>query len=282
LFDFSHQGNLKIVNNSFIKNRLYYESSKEIQYVHYPLMILEAVSRFIRNKIKLPNFVPEIIGVLCIALLAFIILYINNYDYHALNNVWLVTTVVLLIFSFSYYLLFAYEGLRYVAKSLILLHLGLILITISNPNLVSKDSYLINEILTITISFIGLLLVKQVLKKRFGKDFSFIHSGMYSVCPEAGLCAFICILSLTGFPGTIGSISSEFVIEHLMQTKIYLLIVPFTFTVLTWCAYRRYADSFYGRVTVANRDLFELNKFEKFSLNFVSATIVLFILFENL
>jgi formate hydrogenlyase subunit 3/multisubunit Na+/H+ antiporter MnhD subunit len=269
------------ITDTRLANLLLLESSKEVHFVHWPLIWISNKSKNIVDWFYIFRRTTSTqIGLALQALdliLITLVLAAVFFSYMTLStNVIGLYLVSSLLFGLAFILLYSTNGITYVGKSFFFFHLGLIATQLASSHSHSiGDIFVFDELLTLLIAFGGLLFVKHCLSKRFGKDFSDIHSGLISVCPEAGLCLFICLLSLSGFPGTLGALTEELLIHQLSTAPLFLFIIPFAYTALGWCGYRRFTDTFYGRCSVKNPDLYRLSKIEIVTLNIFSISTIL-------
>ena len=254
-----------------LKNQLFYESSKEVHFVHLPIILIEKLANKISHLLRFKNqkniyssneIVFFFISFIAIASLALGILGIFKLNYFIYLGY--------LFIVFCFYFIFSTPGIKELPRSLLLFHLGLVVIQLANNIPHNTKHFVIDEAISLTIAFSGILLAKSILQKRFGINYVGHHSGLIAVCPEAGVCMFISMLSLVGFPCTIGSFSEEYVIDHLTSLGSFFFLIPLTFSILTWVSFRRFCDTFYGRCTVNNIKLFQLKTHEKISLNILT------------
>lgn len=106
----------------------------------------------------------------------------------------------------------------------------------------------------ILIAILGLLGVCALLTSRFGVRGVLSPSGLGVLFPELAVCYLVCVLSLVGFPGTLGFIAEEVSISQGLEHHSFLAaIVAVALTLNGFSGFRLFARIFYGQ-PVEGRD----------------------------
>jgi NADH-quinone oxidoreductase subunit M len=100
----------------------------------------------------------------------------------------------------------------------------------------------------VVIAVLGLLGVCSLLTSRFGVRGVLAPSGLGSLFPELAVCYLVCVLSLVGFPGTLGFIEEEITLGQGLEHHAFLVgIVALALTLNGFSGFRLFARIFYGQ-----------------------------------
>ncbi len=100
----------------------------------------------------------------------------------------------------------------------------------------------------VLIAVLGLLGVCALLTSRFGVRGVLAPSGLGSLFPELAVCYLVCVLSLVGFPGTLGFIEEEVTLGQGLEHHGFLVgVVALALTLNGFSGFRLFARIFYGQ-----------------------------------
>ncbi len=102
--------------------------------------------------------------------------------------------------------------------------------------------------INVLIAVVGLIAVCASLTSRFGIRGVWAPTGLGVMFPELAVCYLICVLSLVGFPGTLGFIEEELLLGHGIDRHKFLVsatVVALTLNGFT--SFRLFARAFYGQ-----------------------------------
>lgn len=106
----------------------------------------------------------------------------------------------------------------------------------------------------VLVAILGLLGVCALLTSRFGVRGVLAPSGLGALFPELAVCYLVCVLSLVGFPGTLGFIEEEVVLGQGLEHHAFLVgAVAVALTLNGFSGFRLFARIFYGQ-PVEGRD----------------------------
>lgn len=150
-------------------------------------------------------------------------------------------------------LFFAEQRLKRIPGYLYLSHISLMAMTIAGLGNVGVMSSMLDAV-NVLLSILGLLGVCAVLTSRFGVRGVKAPTGLGTFFPELAVCYLVCVLSLVGFPGTLGFIEEEVMMgEGIGHHNILVAIFAVAVTLNGFSSFRLFARVFYGQ-TVMGRD----------------------------
>jgi NADH:ubiquinone oxidoreductase subunit 4 (subunit M) len=125
----------------------------------------------------------------------------------------------------------------------------------------------------------GLLVILGMLRDRLGAENLDRASGLGIAYPFLGISFLVCVLSLVGFPGTLGFISSEVMLHHFAEST-WPVAICFIITLALngYSSFRIFGESFYGDPAQSFRKIFQPLRREKLAL----ALILLFLFASGL
>lgn len=137
------------------------------------------------------------------------------------------------------------KRLKRIAALLFLLQAGLLTIELGLEGS-SENPELIFVALNMIIANGGLALALCTLYSRFGISGVTSRGGLFSNSPEIGACFLVCTLSLVGFPGTLGFIEGELLVDLVTRNFFVLAAVAFAIAVNGYSIFRIFGRSFFG------------------------------------
>lgn len=163
-------------------------------------------------------------------------------------------------------LLFGETKLKRIPGYLYLSHISLMLIGITSLGADGQIASVLDSV-NLLISFSGLITVCALLTARFGVKGVLSPQGLVSNFPELGVCYLLCALSLVGFPGTLGFIEEELIIEAgLSQHYVIIGFITVALTLNGFSCFRLFARIFYGYKSDAVDKDMSLSTREKFAI----------------
>ena len=258
------------LRNTSLAHRLLRASSKEIHFVHVPFKLMGDLGHYLRQ-----HFLRGIRGIserwnlkseLIVSLLINASIVVAIGLFFLLKGHSAREYLGLFLLLLSMLIIYAGRGVKYLGLSFVYFHMALVFMHHHLTSETFDSSFVILELMTITIAFVGLYYSKLCLKRRFGVQYSTVYSGLASNAPAAAFCMFISILSLSGFPGTLGAFSEETIMHELIHRPYLLAALPFAYVLISWAAFRRFVESFYGRSSVREPELFALKPVESLIL----------------
>jgi len=130
---------------------------------------------------------------------------------------------------------------------LYLSHVSLMALSADDFGALGVTTSLLNGV-NVLIASLGLLGVCALLTARFGVRGVLTPSGLGSRFPELAVCYLVCVLSLVGFPGTLGFIQEEIMLgEGLEHHAILIGFIAIALTLNGFSGFRLFARIFYGQ-----------------------------------
>ena len=172
--------------------------------------------------------------------------------------------------------LFGEKRLKRIPAYLYLSHISLTILSLGKLGDVGEIiSYLDSS--NLIISSCGLIGVTAVLSARLGIKGILYSTGLAASFPELGVCFLICALSLVSFPGTLGFIEEEFILEAGMEHNLIIIMCfAFSITLNGFSCFRLFARIFYGPKSEDVDPELTLNLREK-----ITYWLIVFILITN-
>lgn len=144
-------------------------------------------------------------------------------------------------------LFFGERRLKRIPGYLYLSHISLMALSADDFGPLGITTSLLNGV-NVLIAILGLLGVCALLTARFGVRGVLTPSGLGSRFPELAVCYLVCVLSLVGFPGTLGFIQEEIMLgEGLEHHAILIGVIALALTLNGFSGFRLFARIFYGQ-----------------------------------
>jgi len=171
------------------------------------------------------------------------------------------------------FLLFGERKLSQIVSALYLFHVPLLILAVKFSEHEKTPDFML-DFANITVAISGLLIILGMLRDRLGAENLDNASGLGNSYPLIGIAFLFCVLSLVGFPGTLGFISSEIILHHLAEST-WPVAVCFIITIALngYSSFRIFGESFYGDPAKSFRQIFQPLRREKLAL----AMILLFL-----
>jgi len=193
-----------------------------------------------RTSIFLPMFVVQLALLIFLRIYAPIALKVT-----ALEDALLTCSVVGLLYASL--LFFGEQRLKRITGYLYMSHISLMAMTVAGLKEMGMASSLLDAV-NVLISTLGLLGVCSVLTSRFGVRGVRTPTGLGAFFPELAVCYLICVLSLVGFPGTLGFIEEEVMMgEGIGHHNALVAIFAVALTLNGFSSFRLFARVFYGQ-----------------------------------
>ncbi len=177
---------------------------------------------------------------------------------------------------YSALILFGERKLSGIASSLYQWHVPLFIL---NGLLVQHGSEIhsIMDFFNTSICISSLVIIIAMLRDRIGPENLDSATGLAISFPVFGLSFLFCVLSLIGFPGTLGFMSIEILLHNLSQ-EYWLVAGCFVFALALngYSCFRIFGDSFYGNPLQIYNKIFQPKLREKLAL-----IILIFIVLVN-
>lgn len=158
---------------------------------------------------------------------------------------------------YSAFLLFGERRLSQIVSTLYLFHVPLLILAVKISGNEAVPDFLL-DFANIIVAISGLLVILGMLRDRLGAEELDRGSGLGIAYPFLGIAFLVCILSLVGFPGTLGFISSEVMLHHFAEST-WPVAVCFIVTLALngYSSFRIFGESFYGDPAKSFRKAFQ-------------------------
>jgi NADH:ubiquinone oxidoreductase subunit 4 (subunit M) len=104
------------------------------------------------------------------------------------------------------------------------------------------------DAVNVLVAILGLMGVCALLTSRFGVRGVLAPSGLGALFPELAVCYLVCVLSLVGFPGTLGFINEEVMLgQGLEHHSLMVALIAVALTLNGFSSFRLFARIFYGQ-----------------------------------
>jgi NADH-quinone oxidoreductase subunit M len=144
-------------------------------------------------------------------------------------------------------LFFGERRLKRIPGYLYLSHVSLMAPSADDFGPLGITTSLLNGV-NVLIANLGLSGVCALLTARFGVRGVMTPSGLGSRFPELAVCYLVCVLSLVGFPGTLGFIQEEIMLgEGLEHHALLIGVIAGALTLNGFSGFRLFARIFYGQ-----------------------------------
>ena len=154
-------------------------------------------------------------------------------------------------------LLFGERKLTQIVSALYLFHVPLLILAVKISGKNGPHDFVL-DFANITVAISGLLVILGMLRDRLGAENIDRASGLGISYPFIGIAFLVCILSLVGFPGTLGFISSEVMLHHFAEAT-WPVAVCFIITLALngYSSFRIFGESFYGDPALSYRSILQ-------------------------
>jgi len=158
---------------------------------------------------------------------------------------------------YAAFLLFGERRLSQIVSSLYLFHVPLLILAVKISGKESMPDFVL-DFANITVAISGLLVILGMLRDRLGAENLDRSSGLGISYPFFGISFLVCVLSLVGFPGTLGFISSEVMLHHFAEST-WPVAICFIITLALngYSSFRIFGESFYGDPAKSYRKVFQ-------------------------
>jgi NADH:ubiquinone oxidoreductase subunit 4 (subunit M) len=177
---------------------------------------------------------------------------------------------------YAAFLLFGERRLSQIVSSLYLFHVPLLILAVKITGKEGVPDFAL-DFANITVAISGLLVILGMLRDRLGAEELDRASGLGISYPFFGISFLVCVLSLVGFPGTLGFISSEVMLHHFAEST-WPVAACFIVTLALngYSSFRIFGESFYGDPAKTFRKVFQPLAREK-----IAIAVVLLFLFAS-
>ena len=179
---------------------------------------------------------------------------------------------------YAAFLLFGERRLSQIVSALYLFHVPLLILAVKVTGRGSIGDFAL-DFANITVAISGLLIILSMLRERLGAENIDRATGLGISYPFLGISFLICVLSLVGFPGTLGFISSEVMLHHFAEST-WFVAVSFIITLALngYSSFRIFGESFYGDPAQSFRRILQPLAREKLAI----AMILLFLFLSGI
>lgn len=168
---------------------------------------------------------------------------VSTYNHHSV--VFVVIPVVGILYAAL--LFFGESRLKRIPGNLYLSHVCLMAISVVGLDATSFTSAILDGVNTV-VATLGLLGVCALLNSRFGVRGVMVPTGLGSFFPEIAVCYLICVLSLVGFPGTLGFIEEEVLLGQAVgHHNLLAAVIAIALTLNGFSSFRLFARVFMGQ-----------------------------------
>jgi NADH-quinone oxidoreductase subunit M len=170
---------------------------------------------------------------------------------------------------YAAFLLFGERRLSQIVSSLYLFHVPLLILAVKITGQGGVPDFAL-DFANITVAISGLLVILGMLRDRLGAEELDRASGLGISYPFLGISFLVCVLSLVGFPGTLGFISSEVMLHHFAEST-WPVAACFIITLAFngYSSFRIFGESFYGDPAKSFRKVFQPLAREKIAIALV-------------
>lgn len=170
---------------------------------------------------------------------------------------------------YAAFLLFGERRLSQIVSSLYLFHVPLLILAVKITGKGGMPDFAL-DFANITVAISGLLVILGMLRDRLGAEELDRASGLGIAYPFFGISFLVCVLSLVGFPGTLGFISSEVMLHHFAEST-WPVAACFIVTLALngYSSFRIFGESFYGDPAKTFRKVFQPLAREKVAIGLV-------------
>ena len=164
-----------------------------------------------------------------------------------MSHSYLLMIVPVIGLIYSALLFFGEQRLKRIPGYLYLSHVCLMALSTSGFEAMGLTTSMIDGV-NVLLAVLGLLGVCSLLTSRFGVRGVLAPSGLGALFPELAVCYLVCVLSLVGFPGTLGFIEEEVTLGQGLEHHAFLVgVVALALTLNGFSGFRLFARIFYGQ-----------------------------------
>jgi formate hydrogenlyase subunit 3/multisubunit Na+/H+ antiporter MnhD subunit len=158
---------------------------------------------------------------------------------------------------YAAFLLFGERRLSQIVSSLYLFHVPLLILAVRTSGVGGIPDFIL-DFANITVAISALLVILGMLRDRLGAEELERASGLGISYPFFGISFLVCVLSLVGFPGTLGFVSSEVMLHHFAEST-WPVAACFVVTLALngYSSFRIFGESFYGDPAKSFRRVFQ-------------------------
>ena len=173
---------------------------------------------------------------------------VSTYSHHSLVFVGVPVVGIL----YAALLFFGESRLKRIPGNLYLSHVCLMAISVVGLDATSFTSAILDGVNTV-VATLGLLGVCALLNSRFGVRGVLVPTGLGSFFPEIAVCYLVCVLSLVGFPGTLGFIEEEVLLGQAVgHHNLLAAVIAIALTLNGFSSFRLFARVFMGQPVLGN------------------------------
>jgi formate hydrogenlyase subunit 3/multisubunit Na+/H+ antiporter MnhD subunit len=159
---------------------------------------------------------------------------------------WIVLTLAAIGLLYVSLLLLVERRIKRIAALLYLTQVCLLILQTVSAGSHSEPIRML-ALCNIAVAFTGLAIAISAICARFGSDGVISRESLFLSTPEVGACFLVCMLSMIGFPGTVGYIEGELVVELLTETPLALTAVGLALAINGFSIFRAFGRTFFGR-----------------------------------
>lgn len=168
---------------------------------------------------------------------------ISQYAHHSSIFIW----IPALGLVYAALLFFGERRLKRIPGYLYLSHISLMSLSAIGFGHMGVTVSLLDGV-NVLVAILGLMGVCALLTSRFGVRGVLAPSGLGVLFPELAVCYLVCVLSLVGFPGTLGFINEEVMLEQgLEHQSLLVALIAMALTLNGFSSFRLFARIFYGQ-----------------------------------
>lgn len=168
---------------------------------------------------------------------------ITQYSHHSSLFVWIPAVGLM----YAAVLFFGERRLKRIPGYLYLSHISLMSLSAIGFGHMGVTVSLLDGV-NVLIAILGLMGVCALLTSRFGVRGVLAPSGLGALFPELAVCYLVCVLSLVGFPGTLGFINEEVMLgQGLEHQSLLVALIAIALTLNGFSSFRLFARIFYGQ-----------------------------------
>jgi NADH:ubiquinone oxidoreductase subunit 2 (subunit N) len=168
---------------------------------------------------------------------------ITQYSHHSSLFVWIPAVGLM----YAAVLFFGERRLKRIPGYLYLSHISLMSLSAIGFGHMGVTVSLLDGV-NVLIAILGLMGVCALLTSRFGVRGVLAPSGLGALFPELAVCYLVCVLSLVGFPGTLGFINEEVMLgQGLEHQGLLVALIAIALTLNGFSSFRLFARIFYGQ-----------------------------------
>lgn len=167
---------------------------------------------------------------------------------------------------YASFLLFGERKLSQIIAALYLFHVPLLILAVKIGGVENTRDFTL-DFANISVAVGGLLIILGMLRDRLGAENLDVASGLAISYPFLGIAFLLCMLSLVGFPGTLGFLCSELILHHLAEES-WPVASAFIVTLALngYSSFRIFGEAFYGDPAQSYRRILQPLARERFAI----------------